>query len=504
MPERSDAYQLPSWPKTLIDRSLWNSTMADLDERLKTREALEASFESLKAQGIQASLDYIQVNVAPQLANLKTSIDLAQEQIDQIIVGGKAPDTLKFGGKEPSYYATAQGLSDGLAEKVPSTRKVNGKELSGDVELGKGDVGLGNANNTADKDKPVSDAQQLALDAVAQAAATSASTKASRRNRHLNPGFQVSQERAAGSVVDVSSPMYIFDGVTFGATGGGTVSCLKSGKRTPGGSPFRARGVVSIADAALAAADIYNFNFPIEGVDVADFEFGTANARPFTWRAVVSLPAGNWGVSFCNQAATRSFVKMFTILPAEAGNDKLISLTVPGDTVGTWIKDETGVGIWCRLAVAFGSNFVTAQEGIWSAGNFCGTAAQTNGMAERLNAFEVADIGFFMGSVLPEWELPEYKDALQACRRYYRICGRNVYSTGHGSYGGALASFDISDMRGSPNVQGFAQAGYGGFPSPVNVGINVNNSQKRAHIFCAAQAPADSGAEFIMIINSRL
>lgn len=164
MPERSDGYQLPSYPKTLIDRPLWNSTMADLHERLIAREQLEASFEGLIAQGIQASLDYIQVNVAPQLANLKTSIDLAQEQIDQIIVGGKAPDTLKFGGQLPAYYATAQALDAGLAGKVPNTRKVAGKELSDDVVLAKGDVGLGNADNTADKDKPVSDAQQIALD----------------------------------------------------------------------------------------------------------------------------------------------------------------------------------------------------------------------------------------------------------------------------------------------------------------------------------------------------
>ncbi|MBP2532613.1 MULTISPECIES: hypothetical protein [Agrobacterium tumefaciens complex] len=138
--------------------------MADLHARLTAREELEASFESLTAQGIQASLDYIQVNVAPQIANLQHSITLAQEQIDQIIIGGKAPDTLKFGGQLPAYYATSQALSDGLAEKVPVTRKVNGKELSADFSLAKNDVGLGNVNNTADADKPVSTAQQTALD----------------------------------------------------------------------------------------------------------------------------------------------------------------------------------------------------------------------------------------------------------------------------------------------------------------------------------------------------
>lgn len=165
MPERSDGYQIPSWPKTPIDRELWNSTMSDLHARLSDREELEASFESLTAQGIQASLDYIQVNVAPQIANLQQSITLAQDQIDQIIIGGKAPDTLKFGGQLPAYYATAQALLDGLAGKVPTGRKINGKELSADFDLAKNDVGLGSVNNTADADKPISTLQQQALDA---------------------------------------------------------------------------------------------------------------------------------------------------------------------------------------------------------------------------------------------------------------------------------------------------------------------------------------------------
>lgn len=116
MPERSDAYQLPSWPKTLIDRPLWNSTMADIHARLEAREQLEASFERLMEEGVQASLDYIQVNVAPQIATLQQSISLAQEQIDQIIVGGTAPNALKLGGKEAAWYASAQAVQDAMQD----------------------------------------------------------------------------------------------------------------------------------------------------------------------------------------------------------------------------------------------------------------------------------------------------------------------------------------------------------------------------------------------------
>lgn len=113
-----DDYQLPSWPKTKIDLELWNAVMRDISARLKARELLEASFELLQQEGIQAALDYVQITVAPQLASLQTSINLAQEQIDKIVIDGISPNSAKLGGQLPSYYATAQALLTGLEQNA--------------------------------------------------------------------------------------------------------------------------------------------------------------------------------------------------------------------------------------------------------------------------------------------------------------------------------------------------------------------------------------------------
>ncbi len=51
------------------------------------------------------------------------------------------------------------------ATKVPTTRTVNGHALSADVTVTKSDVGLGNADNTSDANKPISTATQTALNA---------------------------------------------------------------------------------------------------------------------------------------------------------------------------------------------------------------------------------------------------------------------------------------------------------------------------------------------------
>ena len=46
---------------------------------------------------------------------------------------------------------------------VPTSRTVAGKALTGNITLAKEDVGLGNVDNTSDANKPVSTAQQSAL-----------------------------------------------------------------------------------------------------------------------------------------------------------------------------------------------------------------------------------------------------------------------------------------------------------------------------------------------------
>ena len=55
-------------------------------------------------------------------------------------------------------------FEDIIDSKVNNTRTVNGHALSGDVTVTASNVGLGNVDNTSDVNKPVSTAQQSALD----------------------------------------------------------------------------------------------------------------------------------------------------------------------------------------------------------------------------------------------------------------------------------------------------------------------------------------------------
>ncbi|MGX1100261.1 hypothetical protein [Amorphus sp. MBR-141] len=99
-----------------LSPDVWNGVIGDIGSRLRAREQLEASFSALVAQGIQASLDYIQATVAPHLANLQADIATAQDQIETIVQDGVAPNALKLEGHAAAYFATAAGLADHLAD----------------------------------------------------------------------------------------------------------------------------------------------------------------------------------------------------------------------------------------------------------------------------------------------------------------------------------------------------------------------------------------------------
>ncbi len=243
------------------------------------------------------------------------------------------------------------------------------------------------------------------------------------RNRHLNPGFQICHDRATGDVVAVgpNSQAYAFDGILVTVAGTGVLASGQVLKTTPGGSPYRSRTTVSTVDSAIAAGDTYSLSFPIEGIDVADLMFGTASAKSFTWRGIVNAPAGTYGLSFSNHGGTRSYVTTFTIAAGQAGTDVLVTATVPGDTAGTWVQDYTGTGIVARICLASGTTWQTATPNAWTAGNLLTTSAQSNGMSSTSNVFEVADIGLYLGTAMPTWELPEFSAEHRRCQRQYTV-----------------------------------------------------------------------------------
>jgi hypothetical protein len=103
-----------------------------------------------------------------------------------------------------------------------------------------------------------------------------------------------------------------------------------------------------------SSTDYYAFNQDIEGFNAADLAFGTADAETVTLSFLVrSSVTGTYAVALYNNGGTRGYPATYTI--SSANTWTFISLTIPGDTGGTWVTNN-GVGITVRYDLGTGSN----------------------------------------------------------------------------------------------------------------------------------------------------
>ena len=174
---------------------------------------------------------------------------------------------------------------------------------------------------------------------------------------------------------------------------------------------------VGTADTSIAAGDLIDFRHWIEGNNVADFGLGTASAVTFTvsfW--VRSSIVGTYGASFRNSDAGRVYVSTFTINVANTWEQKTI--TVAGDTSGTWLTDnQRGLGM--NICLAGGSTYQTTAGSWTGAGNFRTTSAQANLAGTSGATFYITGVQLEAGSTASPFAHENYGDTLQKCKRYF-------------------------------------------------------------------------------------
>lgn len=79
LPSAENGYQ--AGPGLVLNRAIWNAVFASINQRISAREALEASFEALIAEGTSLSIQAIQDNLGPQLVAVQEQIDGLQALI---------------------------------------------------------------------------------------------------------------------------------------------------------------------------------------------------------------------------------------------------------------------------------------------------------------------------------------------------------------------------------------------------------------------------------------
>ncbi len=164
---------------------------------------------------------------------------------------------------------------------------------------------------------------------------------------------------------------------------------------------------------------------PIEGFNMADFGWGTANARTVTlsfW--VRSSVTGQMGGVIQNANSTRSYPFAYTISAANTWEYKTVLITGPTD--GTWLTTN---GLGLQLLFENGPGFNAQAAGSWANTNCSTSTGSVNLCATNGATWYITGVQLEVGSSATSFEYRPYGTELQLCQRYlYRIGGATQYA----------------------------------------------------------------------------
>ena len=259
------------------------------------------------------------------------------------------------------------------------------------------------------------------------------------KNRIINGAMVVNQR---GGTVTGNDSAYSLDRWK--------ASCIPDGKFTMQQSSTAPTGfinsllVTSTSAYSVASTDFIGLRQDIEGLNCTDLGWGTANAKTVTLSfQVYSSLTGAFGGSLFNNAGNRSYPFSYTISSANIWTT--ISVTIAGDTTGTWLTTN-GRGICVFFNLGSGStNSGTANT--W-ANTFYGTPTGSVSVVGTSGAtFYITGVQLEVGSSATGYEYRLYNQELSACQRYFVTASMAVNTVA------ALGNW-YWNMRASPTVTG--------------------------------------------------
>jgi hypothetical protein len=282
------------------------------------------------------------------------------------------------------------------------------------------------------------------------------------RNMVTNGGMGICQrDNSSATEVYASSSTYHLDMYRLRASGSG-----QTGKYTaqqvedaPAGFKHSMKLDVTVADTSLTAGAYHAFYIPIEGRDMLRTSFGGSDAKSLTLSFWVksNLTGSSFGGSFSNSGNNRSYAFNYSI--SSAGTWEKKSITVPGDTTGSWLTDHR-LGIKVTFSLGVGTNF-TGTANTWTASELMCPTSATNIVNSTDNYINFTGFQLETGSVATDFEWQSHQVELARCKRYYQQYPE-VASDGYSVYRPSVAvcrnatqadwGMNFDTMRAAPTV----------------------------------------------------
>ena len=296
------------------------------------------------------------------------------------------------------------------------------------------------------------------------------------KNRIINGAMMIDQ-RNAGAAWGTSISGYTVDrwacytSVAGKLNGGQNYNSITSATGFPSYI-----GVQSQSAYSISATDYFAFQQRIEGNNIADLGWGAAGAVAVTlsfW--VRSSLTGTFSGALQNSAQNRSYPFIYTISAANTWEQK--SITVAGDTSGTWLTTN-GSGIILTFGLGIGTTY-SGTAGAWAGANYFSATGATSVVGTSGATFYITGVQLEKGSTATSFDYRPYGTELALCQRYYeQIIAENRMLITSGYMSGVATHYQSQyyavPKRASPtitivgtwNVQVFGQ------PSVYAAGAN--------------------------------
>jgi hypothetical protein len=240
------------------------------------------------------------------------------------------------------------------------------------------------------------------------------------RNRITNGAMRIDQRNAGALVTPTTSGAWSVDRWSVAPTQNSKLTIQRNaGSVTPPTGFSNYLGITSSTAYSILSTDYFFISHVIEGCDLQDIAWGTANAKTVTLSFVVySSLTGTFGGAVRNAGTGgfRSYPFSYTI--SSANTWTTVSVTITGDTSGTWSSSAGAAGIYLIFGIGVGSTYSTTA-GSWAGGNYLAPTGATSVVGTNGAKLYITGVQLEVGSAATPYEQIPYQVELARCQRYY-------------------------------------------------------------------------------------
>jgi len=239
------------------------------------------------------------------------------------------------------------------------------------------------------------------------------------KNRIINGAMVIDQRNAGASVNPPANiATYVTDRFAFGVSQTSKLTAQQSSTAPVGF--VKSLLVTSSSAYTVGASESFLFNQRIEGFNIADLGWGTANAKTITlsfW--VRSSLTGTFGGSLYSYSGDVSYPFVYTINSANTWEYETV--TIAGPTTGTFPTDNSG-SLVVNFSLGAGAT-VSGTAGSWSSTLYRSATGATSVVGTSGATFYITGVQLEKGSTATSFDYRPYGTELALCQRYYETVG---------------------------------------------------------------------------------